>query len=87
MAEIVINSTSQMSEADVRAIAIYLKSLPASAPEPEVTPPPEAAMASGKAPTPMPALPVTRRTARARRGSIRRCRAMRCCNRPIPPRP
>ena len=49
MAEIVINSTSQMSEADVRAIATYLKSLPASAPEPEVTPPPEAAMASGKA--------------------------------------
>jgi mono/diheme cytochrome c family protein len=38
-----------MSEADVRAIATYLKSLPASAPEPEVTPPPEAAMASGKA--------------------------------------
>ena len=28
MAEVVVNSTSKMSEADVRAIAFYLKSLP-----------------------------------------------------------
>ena len=29
MAEVVVNSTSQMSDADVRAIAVYLKDLPA----------------------------------------------------------
>ena len=34
MAEVVVNSTSQMSDADVRAIAVYLKDLPAGAPEP-----------------------------------------------------
>ena len=37
MAEVVVNSTSKMSDADVRAIAVYLKSLPAGAPEPAVT--------------------------------------------------
>src|ERR1700758_4120098 len=49
MAEVVVNSTSKMSDGDVRAIAVYLKSLPSGPPEPQVTPPPEAAMASGKA--------------------------------------
>jgi mono/diheme cytochrome c family protein len=49
MAEVVVNSTSKMSDADVRAIAVYLKSLPPGPSEPLVTPPPEAAMASGKA--------------------------------------
>ena len=49
MAEVVVNSTSKMSDADVRAIATYLKDLPAGTPEPEVTPPPPADMATGKA--------------------------------------
>jgi mono/diheme cytochrome c family protein len=47
MAEVVVHSTSVMSDADVRAIAVYLKDLPAGAPEPVVTPPPEAQMADG----------------------------------------
>ena len=49
MAEVVINSTSKMSDADVRAIAVYLKDLAAGVPEPAVTPPPQAEMAAGKA--------------------------------------
>ena len=49
MAEVVVNSTSKMSDADVRAIAVYLKDLPAGAPEPAVTPPPQAEMAAGAA--------------------------------------
>jgi mono/diheme cytochrome c family protein len=49
MAEVVVNSTSRMSDADVRAIATYLKDLPAGASEPVVTPPPDADMAAGKA--------------------------------------
>jgi mono/diheme cytochrome c family protein len=49
MAEVVVNSTSKMSEGDIRAIATYLKDLPAGAAEPEVTPPPPADMARGKA--------------------------------------
>jgi mono/diheme cytochrome c family protein len=49
MAEVVVDSTSKMSDADVRAIAVYLKDLPAGAPEPAVTPPPQAEMAAGKA--------------------------------------
>jgi mono/diheme cytochrome c family protein len=48
MAEVVLNSTSIMSDADVRAIAVYLKDLPAGAPEPVVTPPPPAQMADGE---------------------------------------
>jgi mono/diheme cytochrome c family protein len=48
MAEVVLNSTSKMSDADVRAIAVYLKDLPPGAPEPEVSPPPPAQMAHGE---------------------------------------
>src|SRR5580765_1451620 len=48
MSEVVVNSTSQMSDADVRAIAVYLKDLPAGAPEPAVSPPPPAQMANGE---------------------------------------
>jgi len=48
MSEVVVNSTSKMSDADVRAIAVYLKDLPAGAPEPKVTPPPSAQMAAGE---------------------------------------
>ena len=49
MAEVVVNSTSKMSNADVRAIAVYLKDLPAGAPEPAVTPPPQSSMTAGAA--------------------------------------
>jgi mono/diheme cytochrome c family protein len=49
MAEVVVNSTSKMSDADVRAIAVYLKDLPAGTPEPVVTPPPQADMTAGAA--------------------------------------
>jgi mono/diheme cytochrome c family protein len=48
MAEVVVNSTALMSDADIHAIAIYLKDLPAGAPEPKVTPPPQAVMAAGQ---------------------------------------
>jgi mono/diheme cytochrome c family protein len=48
MAEVVVNSTSKMSDADVRAIAVYLKDLPARSPEPVVTPPPQTQMADGE---------------------------------------
>jgi mono/diheme cytochrome c family protein len=47
MAEVVVNSTSKMSDSDVRAIAVYLKDLPAGAPEPHVVPPPETQMDGG----------------------------------------
>ena len=49
MAEVVVNSTSKMGDADVRAIAVYLKDVPAGAPEPAVTPPPQADMTAGAA--------------------------------------
>jgi len=49
MAEVVVNSTSKMSDADVRAIAVYLKDLPPGPPEPTVTPPPQAEMTAGAA--------------------------------------
>jgi len=49
MAEVIVNSTSKMSDGDVRAIAVYLKSLPASIPEPQGPAPTEAEMAAGKA--------------------------------------
>ena len=48
MSEVVVNSTSKMSDADVRAIAVYLKDLPDGAPEPAVSPPPAAQMAAGE---------------------------------------
>jgi mono/diheme cytochrome c family protein len=47
MAEVVVNSTSVMSDADVRAIAVYLKGLPAGRSEPVVEPPPPTQMADG----------------------------------------
>ena len=49
MADVVVNSTSQMSEADLRAIAVYLKDLPAGVAEPTTSPPPAAEMSAGKA--------------------------------------
>jgi mono/diheme cytochrome c family protein len=49
MAEVVVNSTSKMSDADVRAIAVYLKSLPAGPPEPAATAPAETEMKAGQA--------------------------------------
>ncbi|WP_456618124.1 MULTISPECIES: c-type cytochrome [unclassified Bradyrhizobium] len=49
MAEVVVNSTSKMSDADVRAIAVYLKSLPPARREPAGTPPDEAEMKAGQA--------------------------------------
>jgi mono/diheme cytochrome c family protein len=49
MAEVVVNSTSKMSDADIRAMAIYLKALPEGPPEPAVTAPPEANMKAGAA--------------------------------------
>jgi mono/diheme cytochrome c family protein len=48
MAEVVANSTSKMSDADVRAMAVYLKGLPAGVPEPAVAPPAPAQMADGE---------------------------------------
>jgi len=48
MSEVVVNSTSKMSDADIRAIAVYLKDLPAGKREPKVTPPQPAQMAEGK---------------------------------------
>jgi mono/diheme cytochrome c family protein len=48
MSEVVVNSTSKMSDEDIRAIAVYLKDLPAGALEPAVTPPPTAQMADGE---------------------------------------
>jgi mono/diheme cytochrome c family protein len=48
MAEVVVNSTSKMSDADIRAIAVYLKDLTEGAPEPVVTPPSPADMAAGE---------------------------------------
>lgn len=49
MAEVIVNSTSKMSDADVRAIAVYLKSLPPVRRETIVTPPDEAEMKAGQA--------------------------------------
>jgi mono/diheme cytochrome c family protein len=48
MAEVVLNSTSRMAEADIRAIAVYLKDLPAAAPEGGVTPPAASQMTEGE---------------------------------------
>lgn len=49
MAEVIVNSTSKMSDADVRAIAVYLKSLPPARRETIATPPDEAEMKAGQA--------------------------------------
>jgi mono/diheme cytochrome c family protein len=49
MADVVVASTSKMSDADIRAIAVYLKDLPTGAPEPAVTAPPTATMSAGAA--------------------------------------
>jgi mono/diheme cytochrome c family protein len=48
MAEVVVNSTSKMSDGDVKAIAVYLKSLPAGPPELQGPAPTDAEMAAGK---------------------------------------
>lgn len=48
MSEVVLNSTSKMSDSDIKAIATYLKSLPAGAAEPKVSPPSPAQMADGE---------------------------------------
>ncbi len=49
MAEVVVNSSSKMSDADVRAIAVYLKDLPAGMREPPATPAPQDTMTDGAA--------------------------------------
>jgi mono/diheme cytochrome c family protein len=49
MAEVLVNSTSKMSDADIHAIAVYLKSLPPGSPEPAVLPPPETSINAGEA--------------------------------------
>ena len=48
MAEVVTNSTALMSDADVRAIAVYLKDLPAGEREPNVLPPSQEQMSDGQ---------------------------------------
>ncbi len=48
MAQVVLNSTSHMSEADAKAIAVYLKDMSPAAPEPSVTAPSSTQMASGE---------------------------------------
>jgi mono/diheme cytochrome c family protein len=48
MAEVVVHSTSLMSDADVRAIAVYLKDLPAGKREPAVIPPSPELLADGE---------------------------------------
>jgi len=47
MAEVVVNSTSKMSDGDVRAIAVYLKDLPEGPAEAQLTAPPESSMKAG----------------------------------------
>ena len=84
MSEVVANSTSKMSDTDVRAIAVYLKDLPAGAPEPKVTPPPSAQMAAGEKLYNGACIACHEDDGSARRGSIRRCRATPICNRPMP---
>jgi len=49
MAEVVVNSTAKMTDDDVRAIAVFLKDLPAGTAEPEVTAPPLSQMTEGAA--------------------------------------
>jgi mono/diheme cytochrome c family protein len=49
MADVVLGSTSKMSDSDVHAIATYLKELPAGQPEAEVIAPTETEMSAGRA--------------------------------------
>jgi mono/diheme cytochrome c family protein len=49
MAEVVVNSTSRMSDADIRAIAVYLKELPKGRPERIISAPDDATMIAGHA--------------------------------------
>ncbi len=60
MAEVVVNSTSKMSDRDIRAIATYLKDLPPGTPEPAVTIPPAHKWRTAKNCTKAPALPAMR---------------------------
>jgi mono/diheme cytochrome c family protein len=48
MAQVVLNSTSRLSDADVHAIAVYLKDIAAGLPEAAAAPPSPAQMASGE---------------------------------------
>jgi mono/diheme cytochrome c family protein len=48
MAAVVLNSTSRMSNADIKAIAVYLKAMSPDAPEPAATTPSPTQMASGE---------------------------------------
>jgi mono/diheme cytochrome c family protein len=48
MAQVVLNSTSHMSEADVRAMAVYLKDISAGPPEPATAAPSPTQMANGE---------------------------------------
>jgi mono/diheme cytochrome c family protein len=48
MAKVVLNSTSRMSDADIKAIAVYLKGISPQVPEPAVTTPAPAQMARGE---------------------------------------
>jgi mono/diheme cytochrome c family protein len=48
MAQVVLNSTSRLSDADVHAIAVYLKDIAAGLPEAATAPPSPAQMASGE---------------------------------------
>jgi mono/diheme cytochrome c family protein len=49
MADVIVNSTAKMSDSDVHAIAVYLKSLPAGPREAAAQPPAEASMKDGAA--------------------------------------
>jgi mono/diheme cytochrome c family protein len=48
MTDVVVDSTSKMSDADIHAIAVYLKELPERTPEPAVSPPSPSQMAAGE---------------------------------------
>ena len=48
MSDVVLNSTSKMSDSDVKAIAVYLKSLASGAAEPTVSPPAASQTANGE---------------------------------------
>src|SRR6202012_2694184 len=48
MADVIAHSTSKMNDADVRAIAIFRKDLPARSPEPAGSPPSQAQMTNGE---------------------------------------